>query len=135
MTHSSSIHVLVIDDDSADRMLLRLLLERNRDGDETIISIVEAASLAEASVAIQKARFDVVLLDLGLPESSGIDTLPNFRRIDTTTPFIVLSGLGEPDVREAAEAIGAVGCVQKGTIGANELRALIREAASMRQPG
>lgn len=51
-----------------------------------------AANLAQARAILAKTRFDVVILDQGLPDGSGLELLPLLRELSPTTRVVILSG-------------------------------------------
>ncbi|MDH5204540.1 MAG: response regulator, partial [Hylemonella sp.] len=51
-----------------------------------------AANLAQARAMLAKTRFDVVILDQGLPDGSGLELLPLLRELSPTTRVVILSG-------------------------------------------
>ena len=62
-------------------------------------------TMQEAFDELARADYDVLLLDLGLPGTQGIDTLEMLRRHNDAIPVIVLSGLEDEAV--AVESFGA----------------------------
>lgn len=86
-------HILLVDDDDDVRASLRRPLQ----GEGYVIS--EAASLAAAHEQIARPgqRFDVILLDLGLPDGDGRGLCSSFRAEGINVPIIVLTGFGEED--------------------------------------
>ena len=110
--HSKLIDILIIDDDAADRQLAELALKNSPQTRRFAIQM--AGSLAEGVEFIKHQSFDLVLLDLGLPESRGLDTLENFRREYPHVPVVVLTGL-QNDEEAGVEAIrkGAIDYVTK----------------------
>lgn len=82
--------VLVVDDEGAIRKLLRVILEDQN------YHVIEAESAKSGLSAIATRRPDVVLLDLGLPDMSGMDVLRRLREW-SRVPVLILS------VRESAE--------------------------------
>ena len=89
--------VLVIDDDADSRDALRLVLHDDGYG-------VEAADSASAGLRLFATRaWDVVVLDLQLPDGSGLDVLRAIRATAATTPVIMVTGHGS-----MASAVGAV---------------------------
>ena len=72
--------------------------------------------------------FDLVLADLWLPDSSGLDTLERIASA-TTCPIIVLTGSDDPGMREAALAAGAYEFVQKTEFDSRVLARLVRLGA------
>ncbi len=109
--HSELINILVIDDDAADRQLTELAL---KDSPQTRrFAIQMAGSLAEGVEFIKHQSFDLVLLDLGLQESRGLDTLENFRRQYPHVPVVVLTGLQDEQIGVEAIRKGAIDYVTK----------------------
>ena len=64
--------VLVVEDEPVNRALLRAVLERSETDRIRDCDIVEAADLAEARGSLAAQRFDVVILDVRLPDGSGL---------------------------------------------------------------
>jgi DNA-binding NtrC family response regulator len=92
-----AIRVLVVDDDADVRRLLVAVLAR------APVTIVEAASGAEAMERLARAEFDVALVDVHLPDHSGLDILRWARDGDVDVETIVLTG--QADVETAVEAM------------------------------
>ena len=96
-----SIRVLLIDDDSDDVTLSRRALAAI--GEPRFV-VETAASLGEAIQRIRDSVFEIVLLDLGLPDCPRLETLAQFRQAcGEDIPVIVLTGLA--DDRTALEAL------------------------------
>lgn len=68
---------------------------------------VGAFDANEAIQVIDAESFDLVITDLSLPDSSGIEIVRHARAKSKDTPIIVMSGHNTPDVNEAARAAGA----------------------------
>ena len=81
--------VLIVDDDHVLRE--ELVTQLQHDGEFTA---AEASSLAEASVLVsaQGARFDALILDVGLPDGDGRDLCADLRRQGQRMPIIMLTG-------------------------------------------
>lgn len=69
---TSRLTVLVVEDEPVNRALLRAVLERSETDRIRDCDIVEAADLAEARGSLAARRFDVVILDVRLPDGSGL---------------------------------------------------------------
>ncbi len=98
-------HLLVVDDEPHIGLLLRPHLERLG----YLVSI--ARTLADARRALEGGAppFDAMLLDLHLPDGSGLDLLRELRADPATRafPVIVLTAEGEDRILEEAEGLGA----------------------------
>jgi two-component system, cell cycle sensor histidine kinase and response regulator CckA len=111
----------------------RLLLVEDNPGDALLVvealseitnyklALEEVTSLKQASAALESNGFDGIILDLTLPDSTGIETLSQMRAFSPETPIIVLTGLdARSGLREKAEQFGAFEFVSK-----NELSQLL----------
>ncbi len=108
---NNSVNILVIDDDPADRRLTELALRGSPQTKR--FATQTAASLAEGLDLIKHQSFNMVLLDLGLPESRGLDTLENFRHEYPQVPVVVLTGLQDEEAGVEAIRKGAIDYVTK----------------------
>ena len=103
---------LVVEDNPADALLLEDVLRRTRDA-QFEITHVERLEDALASLAV--ASYDVVLLDLGLPDSQGPDTVTRLRQSQPGVPVVVLTGLDDEAVGISAVQLGAQDYLVKGS--------------------
>jgi DNA-binding NarL/FixJ family response regulator len=102
--------VLICDDNDAIRRLLGTIV-----GGEPGLRVVgEAADGNEAIVEALALQPDVILLDLAMPRRSGLEALPELRRVAPETRIVVLSGFTSANVAEEVLALGAVSYVEKG---------------------
>jgi len=93
--------ILVIDDEEAIRESLQTLLELEDWPVETAATAMEGVS------ALQDGGFDLVLLDLMLPDISGLEALKEIRKFDRSTPVIVLTAYGSVENAVSAIKLGA----------------------------
>ena len=112
--------ILVVDDEPAIRRLLRTSLT-SQDYD-----VAEADSGGEALAAVEREKPDLVILDLGLPDLSGIEVIRRLRE-HTALPIIVLSVRDDERGKVEALDLGADDYVTK-PFGVDELVARIRTA-------
>jgi two-component system response regulator DevR len=111
---SNPIRVLLIDDSPIIRLGLRSALEDYAD----ITIVAEAGSAADGLAAVAKHKPDVVLLDLHLPDKSGLQVCRELLKIRPQTKVLVLtSSSNERNVQEALSA-GAQGYLLKDNDGA-----------------
>jgi len=116
--------ILVVEDNPGDAALLENLL--NEAGVQFEIKCVERLSAGIAE--IKRDSFDVILLDLGLPDSYGLDTLIKLNEIEPAAPVIVLTGLADEAVGTQAVKAGAQDYLIKGQIDKNLLSRSISHA-------
>jgi FixJ family two-component response regulator len=98
--------ILILDDDDAVRDSLRLLLE---------CAGFEARELASCREFLNAGQCDgdCLILDLHMPEMSGIELLEAMRRRGDILPVILITGRLEAMIRERARAAGALAVVEK----------------------
>lgn len=98
-----SLRILLIEDDPDYTLLMNLYLHEAGGGMKQ--EIVNAASLAQGLDLLDRGEFDIVLLDLMLPDSQGLDTLAALRRRAPGVPIVVLTNIAleETGVRAIGE--------------------------------
>lgn len=133
MTDPTSLRLLLVEDNPADARLVHLLLE---DGTQRTFELVhksyleaalealvtagtatasESEGISDAATAEQASHgFDVVLLDLSLPDSFGMDTVKRVLEAAPRLPIVVLTGLEDPEVGLEAIRAGAQDYLIKG---------------------
>lgn len=124
------IRTLVVEDDPTDALLLQEALKKVV-GANFIITHVER--LEHALLRLAATEFDVVLLDLGLPDSQGPDTVTELRRDQPDVPVVVLTGLEDEAVGTKAVQLGAQDYLVKGRCPAPLLGRSIRYAIERHQ--
>lgn len=105
------VRVLLVEDNPSDARLLRATLVAEASDQ---FEVVRAERLAEALVALRRATVDVVLLDLGLPDSQGLETFSQVAEHAPHVPVVVLSGLDDESVAFQAVQAGAQDYLVKG---------------------
>ncbi|MBD0344883.1 MAG: response regulator [Coleofasciculus sp. Co-bin14] len=117
--------ILLIEDDFQDVDLIEELLAQVQ---QFQVSIEHVDRLVPSLEYLRRGEIDLVLLDLSLPDSQGLDT---FRRVyaqSVQVPIIVLSGLTDEQVAVAALQEGAQDYLVKGQFDSNLLVRAIRYA-------
>ncbi|HET9844912.1 MAG TPA: GGDEF domain-containing response regulator [Nitrospira sp.] len=110
--------VLLIEDNPTDAQLTQdLLSEWQADQFE----VVQAPTLAEGLLRLSRIRFDVVLLDLSLPDTFGLSTVTQVLSTSTGTPVVVLSGHDDHGLALQAIQHGAQDYLVKGQGGTEDL--------------
>ena len=98
---SNKQHILLVEDDEALQELIKKLLTNN----EYIVSI--AKNIQEAEKLLQLFVFDLIILDVMLPDISGLEFFKNAIKDRVNTPVIFLSALSDVDDRVAGLELGA----------------------------
>jgi two-component system, NarL family, response regulator NreC len=121
----SDIRVLIVDDHAVVRSGLRLLLER----EPGIVTVDEAANANEAVYRMIEHKPDVLLIDVTMPGTSGIEAIPKLLEASPSSRVLVLSMHDDPRYVRDAFAAGASGYVLKEAAD-SEVVAAIREVAA-----
>ena len=85
-----------------------------------------AHTASEAEQQLQQHTYDLVLLDLQLPDSSGLALLQKLRKIDSLVPIAILTASNSPSDLDAALQMGAAGFISKTADGNTLLSAVTR---------
>jgi len=93
--------ILIVEDEAVNRALLRAILVRD-DSARGSATIVEATCLAEARARLAERRFDIVLLDVRLPDGNGLDLARELAALASRPRIVVLSASVLPAERQAA---------------------------------
>ena len=85
--------ILLVEDDSDDAEFLRLSLAQHNDS----VYVTRTGLIRDAVTVLDNERFDVVLLDLNLPDGRGIECVEKIQEADGLVPIVVLSGHDDED--------------------------------------
>ena len=102
-------HVLIVDDEAEIRESLESILK------EEGYLVTTAATAGEALALIRDAAYDVVLLDIWLPDRDGLDALAEIRSVDTANApeVVIISGHGTIEAAVRATKLGAYDFLEK----------------------
>jgi DNA-binding NarL/FixJ family response regulator len=114
--------ILLIEDSAAEARLIRELLAEAPEGR---VDLHHSASLATGLETLTEDGADVVLLDLSLPDSHGLETLRSVRAAVSRIPVIVLTGSDEEELALSAVEKGAQDYLVKGQV---DGKAILRAA-------
>lgn len=122
---ASRVRLLIVDDHEIVRLGLRTLL-----GSRPEFEIVgEATTVAGAVAAAAEARPDVVVMDVRLPDGSGVEACREIKASRPETRVVMLTSYADEEAVEASVVAGAAGYLLKGS-GAQELVRTVQVAAS-----
>jgi two-component system, NarL family, invasion response regulator UvrY len=120
--------ILLVDDHDVTRMGLKQLFDSRVDMEV----VAEARTGEEAIALIRTHPFDVVLLDLGLKDMSGIDVMARCKAIRPELPVLIVSGHAEDQYAVNLLKAGAAGFLAKGSSTENMITAVIAAANGRR---
>ncbi|QLH83873.1 hybrid sensor histidine kinase/response regulator [Halosimplex pelagicum] len=124
-----TVHALLVEDNPGDAKLVEHYLDNPSVQaflDEVTLTHVETLPAAEA--ALTESHYDVLLLDLGLEQSEGLETLCLASEFDSDVPIIVLTGLENTDIAVEAIQSGAQDYLPKGELDGDRLVRALRYA-------
>jgi two-component system NtrC family response regulator len=100
-------NILIIDDDMGVCAALTSLAGRlGQEG-------AHALTLKEGIRKVSSGNYDIVFLDIRLPDGNGLDALPRIRKLPSAPEVIIITGEGDPDSAELAIKSGAWDYIQK----------------------
>ena len=117
--------ILIVDDEPAVLALLRRILSTE---DAEILAVRSGAQALEIA---RQTRLDLVILDVRLPDVSGVDVLRRVRRIDGKLPVIMVTSYGSAETVRASMRLGAFDYLTK-PFDNQEVKSLAREALTSR---
>ena len=120
-----ALKVLLVEDNAGDARLLREMFITERPGS---IELTHLMRMSEALVHLAKGGVDIVLLDMGLPDGHGLDTVRRARAVAPDVPLIVLTGLDDEALAAEAMKEGAQDYLIKGQIENRALPRALRHA-------
>lgn len=118
--------ILIVDDRFADRETLKAILE------ERGYSVVTASSGAEALARVKEKRFDIIFLDVRLPDIDGAQLFEQVEDIDPEVAVIMMTGYSEEESVKRAISQGAYTCIYK-PFNIDKILALVGEISQRRR--
>ncbi|MFZ1731488.1 MAG: PAS domain S-box protein [Bacteroidota bacterium] len=111
MTSDAPLHIFLIEDDPEQVAFLKVTLRTEQN---SAYSLTHAASLGEAKVLLAELKPDVILLDLHLPDSEGLNTPREILALAPQIPIIIYSGNTDVELAIEAVRLGAQDYLLKG---------------------
>jgi two-component sensor histidine kinase/CheY-like chemotaxis protein len=123
-------NVLLIEDNLGDIVSIRTMISELSDG---VFELKFAESLGEALTTLENENFDVVLMDLGLPDSQGFRTFTQVHNQMPELPIIIITGLEDEDLGVSAVKEGAQDYLVKGQVDKKLLARSLKYAIERKQ--
>ena len=117
--------LLLIEDNPGDARLLREMINEQGERDTEFTHV---QSMSEAEKYLKEWKFDIILLDLGLPDATGLEAVRRAHAGAPHTPLVVLTGLDDESIAGQALQEGAQDYLIKGQIEARGLFRALRYA-------
>lgn len=121
-TREKFLRVLIVEDNPGDVYLFRNYLQQS----SVDFTVTNPATLKDALNICRNSNFDVVLLDLGLPDSIGLNTLKKIINAGVKVPIVVMTGLDDENIAVQAVKEGAQDYLVKNNITSEALIRSIR---------
>ncbi len=125
-----TIKILLIEDSTTDALLLTKYFEKLKNDR---FDVVRAKLLSEGLEYLQQQDFDLILLDLSLPDSSGIESIKKIQNLTTEIPIIVLTGMNREEIAIQALREGAQDYIFKGQVFGSLLERSINHSIERKQ--
>lgn len=116
------LHVLIVEDSPTVAMMTAAFLRSLN------VTTTTASTLMEAEDKVHRHHYDLVVLDLNLPDSPADETVARWQEVAGDTPFVVLTGSADKNTRQAALARGVVAVIEKGPQQDTGLRLAVQAA-------
>ncbi|MEA3488381.1 MAG: histidine kinase dimerization/phosphoacceptor domain -containing protein [Euryarchaeota archaeon] len=130
--HATRIKVLLVEDNSGDARLIQEMLSEAGD---SVFALEQADRLSTGLERLAAADINAVLLDLGLPDSSGLDTFITVHAQVPDVPIVMLTGLDDAELAIAAVQEGAQDYLPKNKLDSELLVRTIRYAIERKKTG
>lgn len=121
---ATKIRVLVLEDDADDYRLIA----RQLSAAGSIFDVQWVHTLEEASQLFSEEEFDVIVTDLTIPDSVGLETVSTLRAISATTPILVLTSLEDESMESNILSAGAQDYLLKGELAGRTVKRAILHA-------
>jgi len=118
--------ILIVDDSFADGETLKAILE------ERGYSVVTVSTGAEALVRVREKRFDIIFLDVRLPNMDGVELFEQVKAVDPEVAVIMMTGYSEEELVQKAISQGAYTCIYK-PFDINRILTLVGELSQRRR--
>ncbi|OGS07877.1 MAG: hypothetical protein A2270_02375 [Elusimicrobia bacterium RIFOXYA12_FULL_51_18] len=106
-----TITALILEDNANDMLILEKLIKSLKHKD---IRFMAAATLTEAIDILKKENFDLIISDLTLPDSRGLETFRSLQSTSPKIPVILLTGVDDESIATQAVREGAQDYLIKG---------------------
>jgi CheY-like chemotaxis protein len=116
---NEKLRILIVEDNPADADFIHEMLPQ---AGPLNFQVESVQRLSEALARLADGGFDLVLLDLGLPDSQGLQTFYTLQKAAPDVPVVVLTGNDDQDLAVAAMREGAQDFLVKGQISGRRRR-------------
>ena len=115
--------ILLVEDNLQDAILAQTYLEESPNSAPNVVHVMR---LAEAIAALRTRKFDLILLDMNLPDSRNLETVRHILEAAPRTPVVITSGLEDEVAAVDAVQAGAQDYISKNDLNDRLLRRTVR---------
>jgi len=109
-----SLNILIVEDNPGDVVIVNELIRSSGIGFRS----AHASTLRDTLILCERNEYDIILLDLGLPDSLGLNTLKQLHASNDKSPLVVMTGLDDEDTALEALREGAQDYLVKNRLSA-----------------
>ncbi|MCD6584637.1 MAG: response regulator [Desulfobacteraceae bacterium] len=130
MDSGNNIRILLIENNSVDARLMAEMLSETR---QVQIDLYTADCLKKGLEVLIENSFDLLLMDLNLPDSAGLKSFEKVKQNFPVLPIVIMTGLDDEEISVKAMSLGAQDYIIKGNIGASGMERVIRYAVERKR--
>lgn len=120
MITTSSIKLLLVEDDRSDVFMFQSAIDEcSINYGEILVAVCR--TIEEAERALSEQKYDLILLDMYVPDSSGLEGFKRLILLFPEIPIVIHSGVYNPGLASEAIALGAQDYIVKGTMSNEDL--------------
>jgi signal transduction histidine kinase len=124
------LRILLVEDSRAEALFIERTLSQ---AGAQVYRVRRVQSVREAVECLQSAEFDVILLDLGLPDANGFSGLQTLQEQAPRAPIVILTGSSDPATEQEAVELGAQDYLLKDLASVSALSRAMRHAVQRKQ--
>ncbi len=130
--HAIRLRVLLVEDNPGDALLVRAALD---DASLPLVELLHVKTVHEAQERMKHEAIDLIITDLGLPDSYGFDACARLCGNSAGIPVVVLSGRSDPVIRQEGLRLGARDFLDKGRLGKEQIISVLAHATKLQSSG
>jgi CheY-like chemotaxis protein len=126
--HAIHLTILLVEDNPGDALLVKTALE---DASLPLVKLVHVKTVHEALQQLKRIEVDLIITDLGLPDSYGFDACARLCANEMHLPVIVMSGRTDPVIRQEGLRLGAKDFLDKHQLGKEQMIGILAHAPKL----
>lgn len=107
------IKILIVDDNQNNRMLIRALVEDYCEDNDKTVLISEATNGLEAALLAEDEKFELIFMDIMMPQMDGIEATQRIRSFDAKAMIVAVSAVDDGERQKQILSCGAEDYISK----------------------